>query len=204
MIQLTAARRDVARTTSNERSTEVRRELTRLLPILTARAMRLCRSSSEAEDVVSDTIVRALEFEAGYQPGTNLRAWMNQVLFSVFVTRCRRLRRERRALDALASDPCAWTRSDGTPAMQSLTVRVRTAIDALPAQFAAVVELVDLGELSYKDAAEHLGVPVGTVMSRLFRGRRMLANALADSIQPVQPILAAPAKTMDSTERQAA
>lgn len=167
-------------------TSELRRELAGLMPILSARALRLCRSETEAQDVLHDTVVRALEFEHGYHAGTNLRAWVNQVLFSVFVTRCRRLRRERRALDVLATDPCAWTRSDGAPAMRALTSPVRRALDALPPQFSAVIELVDLGELSYKDAADVLGVPVGTVMSRLFRGRRLLAAALCETLPSEQ------------------
>ena len=75
--------------------------------------------------------------------------------------------------------------------MRALSPRVEQAIAALPVQFAAAVRLVDIGEQSYKDAAEALGVPVGTVMSRLFRGRRLLALSLAESddhsARPVQP-----------------
>ena len=65
--------------------------------------------------------------------------------------------------------------------MRSLTPRVEGAIQALPDQFASVIRLVDIGELSYKDAAAALDVPVGTVMSRLFRGRRLLAASLRDA-----------------------
>jgi RNA polymerase sigma-70 factor (ECF subfamily) len=148
------------------------------LPALRARALKLCFDPIEAEDLLQDTVERALRFERTYQPGTNLRAWVQQVLFSVFVTRCRRRRREHRALEHLLNDPCAWTRGDDAPAMSALSRRVESAIDALPAQFAAVIRLVDIGDHTYKDAAERLGVPVGTVMSRLFRGRRLLATAL--------------------------
>jgi RNA polymerase sigma-70 factor (ECF subfamily) len=109
---------------------------------------------------------------------------MHQVLFSVFVTRCRRTRRERRALESLTTDPCAWTRHDPAPAMASLSRRVEEAIAKLPAQFGAVVRLVDLDDHSYQDAADRLGVPVGTVMSRLFRGRRLLAVAIGETTEP--------------------
>lgn len=156
----------------------LREELVEHLPGLRARALKLCLNAAEAQDLVQDTIERALRFESSYRPGTNLRAWIHQVLFSVFVTRCRRSRRERRALDQLTSDPCAWTRHDPAPAMNNLPRRVEQAIESLPAQFGAVVRLVDVDEHSYKDAADRLGVPVGTVMSRLFRGRRLLAQAL--------------------------
>ena len=156
----------------------LRDELVEHLPGLRARALKLCLNAAEAQDLVQDTIERALRFEESYRPGTNLRAWIHQVLFSVFVTRCRRSRRERRALDQLTSDPCAWTRHDPAPAMNNLPRRVEQAIQSLPTQFGAVVRLVDVDEHSYKDAADRLGVPVGTVMSRLFRGRRLLAQAL--------------------------
>jgi RNA polymerase sigma-70 factor (ECF subfamily) len=157
-----------------------RDEIADVLPALRARALKLCLSSTEAQDLVQDTVERALRFEASYQPGTNLRAWMQQILFSVFVTRCRRSRRERRALESLTTDPCAWTRSDPAPVMQSLSPRVEGALRELPPQFRDVVRLVDLDERSYKDAAAELGVPVGTVMSRLFRGRRLLAERLRE------------------------
>jgi RNA polymerase sigma-70 factor (ECF subfamily) len=159
----------------------LRYALLELVPSLRSRAQRLCLGRcDEAEDLVQDTVERALRFEPSYEPGTNLRAWTHQILFSVFITRCRRRRRERRALDALGNDPCSWTRRDDPPEMSRLTQRVEDALDALPRQFGAAVKLVDLGELSYKEAAEALQVPVGTVMSRLFRGRRLLAAALGD------------------------
>lgn len=154
-------------------------ELVQHLSGLRSRAIRLCRNCQDADDLVHETIVRALEFERTFVAGTNLRAWLHQILFSVFVSRCRRTQRERRALDALRSDPCGWTKQDAAPAMRALGPKLRGAIDALPRQFALAVQLVDLDDLSYKEAAAELRVPIGTVMSRLFRGRRMLANALS-------------------------
>jgi RNA polymerase sigma-70 factor, ECF subfamily len=159
---------------------ELRAKLPALLPGLNARALSLCKRKSDANDLVQDTVVRALCFESGYEQGTNLRGWMQQILFSVFITRCRKATRERRALGVLASDPCAWTQPDGPSQRQALLRPVSRALDALPTQFSAVVRLVDLEERSYKDAATELAVPVGTVMSRLFRGRRLLAEALAE------------------------
>jgi len=161
----------------------LREELPALVPVLRARALKLCLSSVEAQDLVQDTIERALRFESSFEPGTNVRAWLQQVLFSVFVTRCRRLRRERRALEALTSDPCAWTHPDAAPTMSALSPKVEGAISELPKQFAAVIRLVDIDERSYKDAAVELGIPVGTVMSRLFRGRRLLAARLREEPQ---------------------
>ncbi len=164
---------------------ELRSKLPALLPGLQARAMTLCKRRSDAEDLVQDTVLRALRFEAGYERDTNLRGWLQQILFSVFITRCRKTSRERRALSTLTTDPCAWTQMEApAPARQSLMRPVSLALEALPRQFSAVVRLVDLEERSYKDAAQELSVPVGTVMSRLFRGRRLLAEALAE--RPLQ------------------
>jgi RNA polymerase sigma-70 factor (ECF subfamily) len=159
----------------------LRAGLVALVPELRARALRLSGNRAVAEDLAQDTIERALRFADQYERGTNLRAWVHQILFSVFVTRYRRSRRDRNALRTLASDPCAWTlptpfaAPDGDVA---LTKTTRAHLDALPKGYRVVIELVDLEQQSYREAAERLGVPVGTVMSRLHRGRRMLADEL--------------------------
>jgi RNA polymerase sigma-70 factor, ECF subfamily len=158
--------------------------LVALLPELRARSMRLCADAATADDVVQDTIERALRFEHRYERGTNLRAWAYQVLFSVFVTRWRRRRRDRRAVERLASDPHAWTLPDAfTPpdaGRGALTPSTRRRLDALPEGFRAVIAIVDLEERSYRDAALELGVPVGTVMSRLHRARKLLASQMME------------------------
>jgi RNA polymerase sigma-70 factor (ECF subfamily) len=174
------SRRRSAVTASDEG--ELRAGLVELVPQLRVRALRLCGDGPTADDVVQDTIERALRFSHQYERGTNLRAWAQQVLFSVFVTRWRRRRRERGALGHLASDPCAWTvpthfaaPDAGDGAMMAST---RRTLDALPAGFRAVITLVDLEQRTYLDAAGALGVPVGTVMSRLHRGRKLLAEKM--------------------------
>jgi RNA polymerase sigma-70 factor (ECF subfamily) len=160
---------------------EFRRCLAAMVPDLRARASRLCPDRATAEDLVQDAVERALRFGDQYERGTNLRAWAQQVLFSVFITRYRRSRRERNAMRVLASDPCAWTAPEpfaAPDATRALTASTRAHLESLPTGFRAVIELVDLGDQSYREAAEHLGVPVGTVMSRLHRGRRLLAEGL--------------------------
>jgi RNA polymerase sigma-70 factor (ECF subfamily) len=136
-----------------------------------------------AEDLVQDAVERALRFEGQYEPGTNLRAWAQQVLFSVFVTRWRRRRRERSALERLSNDPEAWTVPGDSPAPDArdsaLMRTARRKVAALPDGFRDVVVLVDLEQRSYLEAACDLGVPVGTVMSRLHRGRKLLAAQMA-------------------------
>jgi RNA polymerase sigma-70 factor, ECF subfamily len=161
--------------------TELRAALVTFAPDLHSRALRLTRNAAQAEDLVQDTMERAMKFESHFIGGTNARAWLFQILFSVFITRCRRLRREYKALGVLASDPCSWTLPDSAPVMNDLTPALRHELEQLPDSFKRALELVDLQELSYKDAADSMGVPVGTVMSRLHRGRKLLASALKGS-----------------------
>jgi RNA polymerase sigma-70 factor (ECF subfamily) len=158
--------------------------LVQLVSELRGRACRLCGDPTTAEDLVQDTIERALKFSKQYERGTNLRAWVYQILFSVFITRYRRSRREKNALRVLGSDPCAWTvpeRFAGPEASTPLTSKTKTTLDALPESFRVVLQLVDLDDLTYREAADSLGVPVGTVMSRLHRGRKLLASQLQEA-----------------------
>lgn len=150
-----------------------------LVPDLRARALRLSGNCAAANDITQDTLERAVRFVDRYEPGSNLRAWTFQILFHVFVSRWRRGRRERQALEKLSIDPSAWTRPaafaspDAGPG--ALLPSARRKLEALPAVFRNAIALVDLESLSYREAARELGVPVGTVMSRLHRGRKLLA-----------------------------
>jgi RNA polymerase sigma-70 factor (ECF subfamily) len=164
-----------------ESAAAMRAALVALLPDLSRRAARLALTPSAADDLVQDTIERALRFSAQYDPGSNLRGWAYQILFSVFVTGYRRRRRERRGLEVLTTTPSAWTqRSPFAPpdAEVGLLPRTSAALASLPPGFRDVLSLIDLGQHTYREAAELLDVPLGTVMSRLHRGRRMLAEKL--------------------------
>ena len=161
------------------RPSEVRAGLMAYWPDLYSRALRLARDEAIAEDVVQDTVERALKFEGYYEPNSNLKAWLQRILLSVFFTRCRRLRRERRALENLTHDPCAWTVPERPAETRALSPSVERALASIPRHFRQAVELVDLSELSYRDAAAIIGAPLGTVMSRLHRGRKMLAETLS-------------------------
>lgn len=164
---------------ASERS-EVRRRLPEVLPQLRPRALKLCRDRDLAEDLLQETALRALSFEDSYKSDTNLKAWLHQVLFSVFVTRCRRRRRNGRFLLEHAADPTLWCgASEPSRPNEGLSPPVERAIQSLPRQFGQVVVLVDLEDMTYGEAAAHLGVPIGTVMSRLHRGRRLLAVQLS-------------------------
>jgi RNA polymerase sigma-70 factor, ECF subfamily len=162
---------------------ELEAGLVRLVPEVRAHAMRLAGDSSAANDIAQDAIERALRFADRYDRGTNLRAWVLRIAFNVFVTHWRRRRRERRALQDLASDPCAWTlpTSFGSPDAGdgALLPSTRAKLDALAPPFRAVIVLVDLEQRSYEETAGMLGVPVGTVMSRLHRARKRLAAEMS-------------------------
>jgi RNA polymerase sigma-70 factor (ECF subfamily) len=177
-LSLEISRPRVRTPTSPE--SEIRARLTTYGPDLYARALRLSRNEAVARDVLQDTFERALRFEGQYEPNSNLRAWLQRILLSVFVTRCRRLRRERRALENLTHDPCAWTLPEKPAVPQALSPSIERALLSLPSAFRQAVELVDIADMSYRDAATIIGVPLGTVMSRLHRGRRILADALRE------------------------
>ncbi len=145
-------------------------------------ALRLAHNEALAEDLVQDTVERALRFEDRFERGTNLRAWAHQILLNVYISKCRRRRREGKALQMLSTDPCAWTASQPAASpWNGLSRSTWRAIQSLPQPFRATIVLVDVHELSYKAAADELGVPLGTVMSRLHRARRLLASALAEA-----------------------
>jgi RNA polymerase sigma-70 factor (ECF subfamily) len=170
-----------ANQTRNPRGTSLGGNLVQLQRELYAHALRLARCEILAQDLVQDTVERALRFENRFEPGTNLRAWAHQILSNLFISNCRRQRREVRALDTLTHDPCAWTARTAEPnGYRDLSQATQRAINQLPSRFRSTLMLVDVQELSYRAAASQLGVPIGTVMSRLHRGRRMLADALRD------------------------
>jgi RNA polymerase sigma-70 factor (ECF subfamily) len=154
-------------------------------------ASRLTRGSSEAEDLVQDAIVKAIRARDQFEPGTNLKAWLLRILTNTFINRYRRGGLERSVLDG--SDGSAlvdgWMgastmRSMRDPETQALRPIVEAelvaALDALPPDFRLAVLLSDVEELSYKEIAEIMGCPVGTVMSRLHRGRRLLRERLRE------------------------
>jgi RNA polymerase sigma-70 factor, ECF subfamily len=158
------------------------------LPRLRAHARRLCACEADANDLVQDTLLRALVYADRFERGSNLRAWLRQIQLSIFVSRYRRGRREKYALERLAFDPCSWVRPEENHPAATLGHGLELALRALPDGFRRVVELVDLEGLEYRDAAMTLGVPVGTVMSRLHRARRALGERLQHPAPHTEPV----------------
>jgi RNA polymerase sigma-70 factor (ECF subfamily) len=155
-------------------------------------ARRLVGSREEAEDLVQQTYERAFRSWRQYTPGTNLRAWLLRILTNLNIDRGRRQQRapQTTSLDTEAGDYFLYNKleaqvPDETPNEERVLERLSqdSIVDALaevPHDFRDVIVLVDIGEFSYADAAQILDIPIGTVMSRLHRGRRILKKNLAD------------------------
>jgi RNA polymerase sigma-70 factor, ECF subfamily len=150
---------------------------------LYASALRLTRSPSDAEDLVQDTYLKAFRASGQFRPGTNLKAWLFTILQNTF----RNLRRDRGRdpvdVDSQAVERLPVGADSPNPEQRLLEsvmdADVRQALDALPPAFREAVWLRDVDELSYADIAAALDVPIGTVMSRISRGRRLLLQQLA-------------------------
>ena len=156
-------------------------------------ARRFVGSREEAEDLVQQTYERAFRSWRQYTPGTNMRAWLLRILTNLNIDRGRRVQRspQTTSLDTEAGDYFLYNQleaqvPEANPDEDRVLERLSqdSIVDALaevPHDFRDVVVLVDIGEFSYADAAQILDIPIGTVMSRLHRGRRILKKNLADS-----------------------
>jgi RNA polymerase sigma-70 factor (ECF subfamily) len=157
-------------------------------------ARRFVGSREEAEDLVQQTYERAFRSWRQYTPGTNMRAWLLRILTNLNIDRGRRVQRspQTTSLDTEAGDYFLYNQleaqvPDANPDEDRVLERLSqdSIVDALaevPHDFRDVVVLVDIGEFSYADAAQILDIPIGTVMSRLHRGRRILKKNLADGV----------------------
>jgi RNA polymerase sigma-70 factor (ECF subfamily) len=165
------------------------REALSCLDALLAVAVRLTRSRPEGEDLVQDTLVRAMRARHQFAAGTNMRAWLLRILTNTFINHYRRGGLEKSVLAGPDADPLAdgWVGAATMQAMREpesqllrpvLAAEIRQAIDELPTEFRLVVLLADVEELSYREISEIVGCPIGTVMSRLHRGRRLLRARL--------------------------
>ena len=151
-------------------------------------ARRLVGSREEAEDLVQETYARAFRSWRSYTPGTNMRAWLLRILTNLNVDRGRRIQRTPQSQPLEETDYFLYNRleaSGGETDEQRVIERlsqdhIAEALAAVPHDFRDVVVLVDIGEFSYAEAAQILDIPIGTVMSRLHRGRRILKQELAD------------------------
>src|SRR5918993_3287133 len=151
-------------------------------------ARRLVPSREEAEDLVQETYARAFRSWRSYTPGTNLRAWLLRILTNLNIDRGRREQRTPATQPMEEGDYFLYNKleeaggaDDEERVVERLSQEgVVQALSAVPHDFRDVIVLVDIGDFSYQDAAQILDIPVGTVMSRLHRARRVLKQELAD------------------------
>ncbi len=174
-----------------ESLTAFERDALSYVPSLLSVATRLTRNAIESEDLVQDTLVKAMRAQRQFAPGTNLKAWLLRILTNTFINRYRRGSLERSVVDGADADPLwdGWMSTASMEAMRDpestalrpmLEAEIRDALAALPEDFRLVVVLADVEELSYREISDILGCPIGTVMSRLHRGRRILKMKLID------------------------
>jgi RNA polymerase sigma-70 factor, ECF subfamily len=153
-------------------------------------ARRLVSTREEAEDLMQEAYARAFRSWRSFQPGTNLRAWLLRILTNLNIDRGRRQQRAPDFQPLEEGDYYLYNRLEEAgrePRLEQERVEERlsqddvvSALSAVPHDFRDVVVLVDIGDFSYADAAQILEIPIGTVMSRLHRGRRILKRELAD------------------------
>jgi len=153
--------------------------------------LRLTRNEGDAEDLVQETYLRAFRFSDRFEPGTNLKAWLFRILTNTFINKYRRRVKEREILEGSEQDtvrrhfisPNASMPAldpEGAFVNQFLSDEVAEALEQVPVDFRSVVLLADVHDFSYKEIAQMLDCPMGTVMSRLYRGRRLLQEQLFD------------------------
>jgi RNA polymerase sigma-70 factor, ECF subfamily len=181
--------------TATRRDLEERfeREALPLMPELYAAAMRLTRNPSDAEDLLQEAYLRAYRGFASFEEGTNLRAWLYRILTNAYINTYRKRQREPQTISS--DDAPEWYLYDQlaesgaepsaeTEVLESLPdEEVQDALGELPEQFRIAVLLADVEGFSYKEIAEILDIPIGTVMSRLHRGRRALEKRLWDVVR---------------------
>jgi len=164
------------------------RDVLPLVPQLHRAALGMARNRLDAEDLVQDTLARAYAAFHQFTPGTNLRAWLYRVLATTFLNTCRKRRREPSQclsgdfdelhvpVDRL-SQPIRSAEAEALGGLPDSDIM--QALRALPAGFGAAIYLADIEGYPYREVAEILGIPIGTVMSRLHRGRERLRERLA-------------------------
>src|SRR2546429_2430582 len=166
------------------------------MPSLYTAALRMTRNPADAEDLVQETYLKAYRGFGGFQEGTNLKAWLYRILTNTYINsyRAKKRRPEQSDIDDV-EDLYLYRRLGGLEAARAgqsaeeevldhfTDVEVKEALESLPEQFRMAVLLADVDGFAYKEIAEILDIPIGTVMSRLHRGRKALEERLRRRVQ---------------------
>ncbi|TXD38840.1 sigma-70 family RNA polymerase sigma factor [Lujinxingia vulgaris] len=173
---------------------------------LYATALRYTKNEKDAEDLVQETFIKAYTNWHRFEQGTNCRAWLFTILTNTFINKYRRKKKEREILNADDLRPIEenffdrertefYNSPERESVQKSFTHELQDALEQLSDEFRTVVVLADLNDFSYKEIAHILDCPVGTVMSRLFRGRKMMRELLVETayergiIRDMEPFL---------------